>query len=97
MRKSFQGTQHLCPVSPFPIPPAISAFAIIVDPKDNVAVVKTETWPGLEVSLPDGRVVQVTERVAPDTDLQLGRFRKALLSCNTGTRLALRWESRRAR
>ncbi len=43
----------------------ISAFAIIVDPKDNVAVVKTETWPGLEVSLPDGRVVQVTERVAP--------------------------------
>ena len=43
----------------------ISAFAIIVDPKDNVAVVKTETWPGLEVSMPDGRVVHVTGRVTP--------------------------------
>jgi altronate hydrolase len=43
----------------------ISAFAIIVDPKDNVAVVKTETWPGLEVTLPDGKVIQVTGRVPP--------------------------------
>jgi altronate hydrolase len=43
----------------------ISAFAIIVDPRDNVAVVKRETWPGLEVSLPDGRVVQVNSTVPP--------------------------------
>ena len=30
----------------------INEYAIIVDPKDNVAVVKTETHPALEVILP---------------------------------------------
>lgn len=37
----------------------ISDYAIIVDPKDNVAVVKNETAQGLKVTLPDGRVIAV--------------------------------------
>ena len=44
---------------------AIGDYAIIVDPRDNVAVVKTETTPGLPVSLPGGRVIQVVDRVPP--------------------------------
>ncbi len=43
----------------------ITDYAIIVDPKDNVAVVKSETEPGLEVSLPNGRVIRVIARVPP--------------------------------
>src|SRR5215831_8887533 len=43
----------------------ISEHAIIVDPRDNVAVVKTETSPGLELGLPDGRLVQVKSKVPP--------------------------------
>jgi len=43
----------------------ISDYAIIVDPRDNVAVVKTETFAGLEVALPDGREVRVKAAVTP--------------------------------
>jgi len=43
----------------------ISDYAIIVDPKDNVAVVKTPTRPGLELLLPDGREVLVSAVVPP--------------------------------
>lgn len=43
----------------------ISEYAIIVDPRDNLAVVKRETVPGLEVELPDGAVVRVTATVNP--------------------------------
>jgi altronate hydrolase len=45
--------------------PPISDYAIIVDPRDNLAVVKQETHPGLEVTLPAGRVITVTARVPP--------------------------------
>lgn len=43
----------------------ISDYAVIVDPKDNVAVVKIETPPALDVLLPDGRSIHVTESVPP--------------------------------
>jgi len=43
----------------------ISDYAIIVDPKDNVAIVKNETAPGLEVILPDGRLMTVKAVVPP--------------------------------
>jgi len=43
----------------------IADFAIIVDPRDNVAVVKTETSPNLEVALPDGRLISVEAAVPP--------------------------------
>src|SRR5262245_35371190 len=43
----------------------IKEYAVIVDPKDNVAVVKRETLPGLEVELPDGRIISVTAAVPP--------------------------------
>jgi altronate hydrolase len=43
----------------------LSEYAIIVDPRDNVAVVKKETSPGLRVSLPDGGAVCVTAAVPP--------------------------------
>ncbi len=43
----------------------ISDYAIIVDAKDNVAVVKNETAPGLEVLTPDGRTVEVKALVPP--------------------------------
>jgi altronate hydrolase len=45
--------------------PPISEYAIIVDPRDNLAVVKLETAPGLEVTLPTGRVIRVTATVPP--------------------------------
>ena len=38
---------------------AIGEYAIIVDPNDNVAVVKKSTFAELEVLLPDGKVVQL--------------------------------------
>lgn len=44
---------------------AINEYAIIVDAKDNVAVVKKATFADLEVVLPDGRVVQVRGAVPP--------------------------------
>src|SRR5262245_56622259 len=43
----------------------ISQYAIIVDPKDNVAVVKQEILPGTAISLPDGRIVEITGVVTP--------------------------------
>lgn len=43
----------------------VTDYAIIVDPKDNVAVVKKETAPGLELTLPDDRDVCVATAVAP--------------------------------
>jgi altronate hydrolase len=41
----------------------INQYAIIVDPRDNVAVVKAETRPGLEVELPDGRLLEIKANV----------------------------------
>lgn len=41
----------------------IKDYAIIVDPGDNVAVVKQPVEPGLVVGLPDGREVTVTQTV----------------------------------
>src|SRR4051812_43801132 len=43
----------------------ISEYAIIVDPRDNLAVVKKETTAGLEVTLKDDRVVRVATAIAP--------------------------------
>jgi altronate hydrolase len=43
----------------------ISEYAIIVDPHDNVAVVKNETEPNLKVELPDGRSITVKNAVPP--------------------------------
>lgn len=59
--------------------PPISEYAIIVDPKDNLAVVKQETAPGLEVMLPAGRVVRVNATVPPGhrfatRDIPAGEF-----------------------
>jgi altronate hydrolase len=45
--------------------PPISDYAIIVDPRDNLAVVKQETSPGLEVALPGGSVIRVSATVPP--------------------------------
>ena len=44
---------------------SISDYAIIVNPFDNVAVVKTETFPELELVLPDGQLVQLRDVVPP--------------------------------
>ncbi|HEX6184890.1 MAG TPA: altronate dehydratase family protein [Pyrinomonadaceae bacterium] len=43
--------------------PPISAYAIVVDPQDNLAVVKEPTWPGLEVTLDSGRRLRVRAAV----------------------------------
>jgi altronate hydrolase len=43
----------------------ISEYAIMVDAKDNVAVVKTQIAPGTVVALPDGRDVSLTGAVTP--------------------------------
>lgn len=43
----------------------LSEYAIIVDPSDNLAVVKRVTAPGLTVSLPDGRTIRLNETVPP--------------------------------
>lgn len=43
----------------------ISDYAIIVDPRDNVAVVKNETTPGLQVSLPNGKALVIQAAVLP--------------------------------
>src|SRR5207237_7319672 len=43
----------------------ISDNQIIVDRLDNVAVVKTETFAGLEVALPDGSEIRVKAAVTP--------------------------------
>ena len=44
---------------------AIGEYAIIVDPNDNVAVVKKSTFAELEVLLPDGKVVQLRGSIPP--------------------------------
>ena len=44
---------------------AISDYAIIVDPNDNVAVVKTATFADLEVLLPNGKVVKLRGAIPP--------------------------------
>ena len=46
-------------------PSALSDFAIIVDPKDNVAVVKKATSPGLELLLPDETSIEIHAAVPP--------------------------------
>src|SRR5215204_1736023 len=41
----------------------ISDYAIIVDSRDNVAVVKTETAENLRVVLPDGKIITIKSAV----------------------------------
>lgn len=41
----------------------ISEYAIIVNANDNVAVVKKTTFPGLEITLPDGAIVVLRDAV----------------------------------
>src|SRR5687768_3588493 len=60
-------------------PSSLSEFAIIVDPKDNVAVVKKETAAGLELLLPDESLVEVRAAVPPGhrfatRDIPTGEF-----------------------
>src|SRR6266542_5419033 len=43
----------------------VSEYAIVVDPRDNLAVVKKETQPGFEVALADNRVVRMSAAVPP--------------------------------
>jgi altronate hydrolase len=43
----------------------LSDYAIVVDPKDNVAVVKKATASGLEIVLPDDSLLQVRNAVPP--------------------------------
>ena len=57
----------------------ISEYAIIVNPNDNVAVVKNETRSGLVVSLPGDGYVTLTEAVSPGhrfaiSDIPSGEF-----------------------
>src|SRR5215207_5768750 len=58
---------------------SLSDFAIVVDPKDNVAVVKKATSPGLELVLPNESVVEVRGEIPPGhrfatRDIQTGEF-----------------------
>jgi altronate hydrolase len=60
-------------------PSLLSEFAIIVDPKDNVAVVKKATSPGLELLLPDESSIEVRAAVPPGhrfatKDIPAGQF-----------------------
>lgn len=60
-------------------PAAISDYAIIVNPDDNVAVVKNETADGLLVLLPDGELLEVRKAVPPGhrfatRDIAAGEF-----------------------
>src|SRR5437016_8923812 len=43
----------------------VTEYAIIVNPRDNVAIVKRETTPRLELVLPKGREMRVNSVVAP--------------------------------
>ena len=57
----------------------ISEFAIIVSPQDNVAVVKKETFPDLEVTLPDATTIRLRATVPPGhrfatRDIPAGEF-----------------------
>jgi altronate hydrolase len=60
-------------------PSLLSEFAIIVDPNDNVAVVKKATTPGLELLLPDESSIEVRAAVPPGhrfstKDIRAGEF-----------------------
>jgi altronate hydrolase len=60
-------------------PSLLSEFAIIVNPKDNVAVVKKATSPGLELLLPDESLIEVRAAVPPGhrfatKDIPAGEF-----------------------
>ncbi len=57
----------------------ISEYAIVVGPDDNVAVVKKETFAGLEVLLPNGALVKLRDAVPPGhrfatRDIPAGEF-----------------------
>lgn len=57
----------------------ISEFAIIVNPQDNVAVVKKQTSPDLEVTLPDATTIRLRATVPPGhrfatRDIPAGEF-----------------------
>lgn len=57
----------------------VSEFAIIVNPEDNVAIVKRETTAGLTLQLPSGGSVEVKHAVPPGhrfaaTDIPSGEF-----------------------
>jgi altronate hydrolase len=57
----------------------MSEYAIIVDPEDNVAVVKTETYPSLEVILQNKHLLQLHSAVPPGhrfatRDIREGQF-----------------------
>lgn len=57
----------------------VSDYAIIVSPEDNLAVVKRETAPGIELALPGGRVIRVAATVPPGhrfatRDIPAGEF-----------------------
>ena len=43
--------------------PLISDYAIIVNPNDNVAVVKSEVLPGVRMKLPDGKMLSIISKV----------------------------------
>jgi altronate hydrolase len=45
--------------------PLLSDFAIVVDPKDNVAVVKKATTPGLDLLLPNGSSLEILDAIPP--------------------------------
>src|SRR5215813_10027919 len=58
---------------------SLSEFAIVVNPTDNVAVVKKATWPGLELVLPDQSVVEIGGEIPPGHrfatyDIPAGKF-----------------------
>jgi altronate hydrolase len=60
-------------------PSSLSEFAIIVDPNDNVAVVKKATSPGLELLLPDESSIEIRAAVPPGhrfatKDIPAGQF-----------------------
>ncbi len=52
-------------MSTIEVSPPISEYAIVVDPADNVAVVKKETFPNLELALPDGASIRLRATVPP--------------------------------
>ena len=57
----------------------LSEFAIIVDPKDNVAVVKQATSAGLELLLPNESVIEILGEIPPGhrfatSDIPAGEF-----------------------
>jgi altronate hydrolase len=59
--------------------PPVGDYAIIVSTEDNLAVVKEQTAPGLELALPDGRVIQLKDTVPPGhrfatRDIPAGEF-----------------------